>query len=184
MLEWIERAESRPTPAERGRRTNPYRETHTMLTQIKAFFEQNLLPGTKDTEEQAQHRLRLAVAALLLEMTRMDDQVRPEECEIVETAIGSQFGLSASETQALIDLAAAERREATDYFQFTSLINAHYTQQQRVQLIEQLWAIAYADETLHHYEEHLVRKIAQLLHVPHSAFIAAKHRSRGGSSAV
>ena len=155
-----------------------------MLTQIKAFFEQNLLPGAKDAEEQAQHRLRLAVAALLLEMTRMDDQVRPEECEIVESAIRGHFDLTANETQELIDLAAAERCEATDYFQFTSLINKHYTPQQRVQLIEHLWTVAYADETLHHYEEHLVRKIAQLLHVPHSAFIAAKHRSRGGSSAA
>jgi uncharacterized tellurite resistance protein B-like protein len=155
-----------------------------MLSQIMTFFEQNLLPGSTDTEEEAEHRLRLAVAALLLEMTRMDDQVRPEECEIVESAIRGHFDLTANETQELIDLAAAERCEATDYFQFTSLINKHYTPQQRVQLIEHLWTVAYADETLHHYEEHLVRKIAQLLHVPHSAFIAAKHRSRGGSSAV
>jgi uncharacterized tellurite resistance protein B-like protein len=155
-----------------------------MLSQIMTFFEQNLLPGSTDTEEEAEHRLRLAVAALLLEMTRMDDQVRPEECEIVESAIRGHFDLTANETQELIDLAAAERCEATDYFQFTSLINKHYTPQQRVQLIEHLWTVAYADETLHHYEEHLVRKIAQLLHVPHSAFIAAKHRSRRGSSAV
>jgi uncharacterized tellurite resistance protein B-like protein len=153
-----------------------------MLSQIMTFFEQNLLPGSTDTEEEAEHRLRLAVAALLLEMTRMDDQVRPEECEIVESAIRGHFDLTANETQELIDLAAAERCEATDYFQFTSLINKHYTPQQRVQLIEHLWKIAYADQTIHHYEEHLVRKIAELLHVPHSAFIVAKHRSEGGSS--
>jgi uncharacterized tellurite resistance protein B-like protein len=121
----------------------------------------------------------LAVAALLLEMTRADEAVSAEECAALEAGIRDHFGLSADETRELIALADSERHEATDYHQFTSLINAHYGPEQRVQIVEQLWRIAYADESLHRYEEHLVRKLAQLLHVPHSAFIAAKHRSGG-----
>ena len=69
-----------------------------------------------------------------------------------------------------------ERTESTDYFQFTSLINGVYTPEQKVSVVELLWRIAYANERLHKYEEHLVRKVADLLHVPHSAFIAAKFR--------
>ena len=65
--------------------------------------------------------------------------------------------------------------------EFTSLINSNYTLEQKVSLVECLWRIAYADETLHKYEEHLVRKIADLLYVPHSAFIAAKLSARGDS---
>ena len=61
----------------------------------------------------------------------------------------------------------------------TSLKTCHYTPEQKVSLVELLWRIAYANETLHQYEEHLVRKIADLLHVPHSAFIAAKFNARG-----
>jgi len=150
-----------------------------MLTQIKAFFEQHLMPDQAGSQGDEAHRMRLAVAALLLEMTRADEQVSAEECAALEDGIRDHFGLTADETRELIALADAERREATDYFQFTSLINAHYGPEQRVQIVEQLWRIAYADETLHHYEEHLVRKVAQLLHVPHGAFIAAKHRSGG-----
>ena len=150
-----------------------------MLTQIKAFFEQHLMPDRAGSPGDEAHRLRLAVAALLLEMTRADEQVSAEECAALEAGIRDHFGLTADETRELIALADAERREATDYFQFTSLINAHYGPEQRVQIVEQLWRIAYADETLHTYEEHLVRKVAQLLHVPHGAFIAAKHRSGG-----
>jgi uncharacterized tellurite resistance protein B-like protein len=153
-----------------------------MLTKILTFFEQKLLPGAADTEEGTTYRLRLAVAALLLEMTRMDDEVRPEECRVVESAIRDHFGLTAEAAQELMGLAADERRDATDYFQFTSLINKHYTAGQRTQLVEHLWRIAYADERLHRYEEHLVRKLAQLLHVPHGAFIAAKHRGKGEDS--
>lgn len=150
-----------------------------MLTQIKSFFDRHLLPDRAGTEAGEAHRLRLAVAALLLEMTRMDEQVKTEECAAVEAGIRDHFGLTAEETRELIALAEAERQEATDYFQFTSLINSHYGPEQRARIVEQLWRIAYADQTLHRYEEHLVRKVAQLLHVPHGAFIAAKRRGAG-----
>jgi uncharacterized tellurite resistance protein B-like protein len=154
-----------------------------MLTNIKRFFESHLMPRAADTEGEAEHRLQLAVAALLLEMTQMDGQVRPEQCARVEAGIRDQFGLTPEETKQLIELAEAERLEATDYFQFTSLIKQHYGPERRVQLVENLWRIAYANKVLHHHEEHLVRKIAELLHVSHGAFIAAKHRSGGDSNA-
>ena len=79
----------------------------------------------------------------------------------------------------LLELAEEERSESTDYYQFTSLINNNYTPEQKVRLVELLWRIAYANETLHKYEEYLVRKIADLLHIPHSAFITAKFNARG-----
>lgn len=150
-----------------------------MLAQIKAFFDRHLMPGGVGGPAEEEYRLRLAVAALLLEMTRADDEVSALECAALDAGIRDHFGLADHEARELIALAEAERRAATDYFQFTSLINAHYGPEQRVQIVEQLWRIAFADETLHRLEEHLVRKLAQLLHVPHGAFIAAKHRSGG-----
>ncbi|WPL17170.1 Tellurite resistance protein [Thiorhodovibrio winogradskyi] len=154
-----------------------------MLNQIKTFFREHLTPGADETAAAEQHRLQLAVAALLLEMTQMDGEVRPEQCARVQSAISEHFGLSQDETRSLVELAEAERNDATDYFQFTSLINAAYAAEQKERIIEQLWAVALADDALHRYEEHLVRKIALLLHVPHPAFIAAKHRISGGSGA-
>jgi uncharacterized tellurite resistance protein B-like protein len=151
-----------------------------MLTQITRFFERHLLLEGDSGSQDQDRPLRLAVAALLLEMTRMDDSVEPEECAAVEGAIRAHFDLTEEEARDLVNLADAQRREATDYFQFTSLINQHYSPEQRVQVIEQLWRVAYADAELHRYEEHLVRKVAELLHVPHGAFIAAKHRANGG----
>jgi uncharacterized tellurite resistance protein B-like protein len=153
-----------------------------MLNQIKRFFREHLAPRTTDTKVQARHRLQLAVGALLLEMTRMDGEIRPEQCARVEAAIGECFDLSADETVTLIQLAEAERDGATDYFQFTRLINGEYSAQDKEKIVEQLWAVAFANRELHPFEEHLVRKIAQLLHVPHSVFIAAKHRAAGRAS--
>lgn len=147
-----------------------------MLTTIKTFFQEHLVPRNLDTPAEAEHRLQLGVAALLLEMTRMDGVTRPEECARVEAAIRKGFRLTDDETERLVALAEAEREDATDFFQFTALINGQYAPEQKIELIEELWRIALADNELHRHEEYLVRKIADLLHVPHGAFIAAKHR--------
>jgi uncharacterized tellurite resistance protein B-like protein len=148
-----------------------------MLNRIKRFFDRHL--AVESMAQDPEHVLRLAIAALLLEMTHMDGEVWPEQREAVEQAVRTCFDLTASEANELLDLAEAERTQSTDYFQFTSLINGAFTPEQKVRLVEMLWRVAYANEALHKYEEHLVRKVADLLYVPHSAFIAAKHRVRG-----
>jgi uncharacterized tellurite resistance protein B-like protein len=152
-----------------------------MLKRIKRFFDEHLSLDPTAQNRDPEHVLRVANGALLLEMTRMDGQVWPEEREAVEKAVRTSFGLTSGEARELLELAEAERAGSTDYFQFTSLINGAYTLEQKIKLVELLWQIAYANEGLHKYEEHLVRKVSDLLHVPHGAFIAAKHRARGGS---
>ena len=150
-----------------------------MLRHIKSFFDQYLVPGSITDGTPPEHVLRLAIGALLLEMTHVDGEVSREEREAVETAVLEHFELSQAEAKELLEMAEEERSESTDYYQFTSLINRNYTPEQKISLVELLWRIAYANEALHQYEEHLVRKIADLLHVPHGAFIAAKFRANG-----
>lgn len=150
-----------------------------MLQKIKNFFDQHLVPESAAGDQDPEHVLRLAVSALLLEMPHMDGEVWPEQREAVRTAVHDHFDLDKDEAEELLELAEAERSESTDYFQFTSLINAAYTPEQKVKLVELLWHIAYANESLHRYEEHLVRKVADLLYVPHSAFIASKLKASG-----
>jgi uncharacterized tellurite resistance protein B-like protein len=148
-----------------------------VLDTIRQFFEKNIRGETRD-DASSEHRLRVATAALLVEMARMSTEVTEEERETVWRAVQDKFDLSAEETRELMHLGEEEAREATDYFQFTSLINESFTAEQKVRLVEHLWRVAYADGHLHMYEEHLVRKIADLIHVPHKAFIAAKLRAR------
>lgn len=149
-----------------------------MLKHIKIFFDQHLVPGSVTEDADTEHIMRLAVSALLLEMTHMDGEIWPEQRAAVESVVLEHFELPVGEAEELLQLAEDERADSTDYYQFTSLINNHYTPAQKVRLVELLWQIAYANEELHMHEEHLVRKIADLLHVPHSAFIAAKHSAR------
>jgi len=126
--------------------------------------------------------MRCASAALMLEMTRTEAE--PSAAlgrELVATLVREDFDLSAEEAEALLSCADAERRDATDYFQFTRLINDHFSAEEKISLIESLWRVAYADQRLSSLEEHLVRKVAELIYVPHAAFISAKHRAEAGA---
>ena len=147
-----------------------------MLGRIQDFFRQHLTPVTGRDADPV-HAPRLAAAALLVEVTHLDHEVTAEERVAVAVAVRTHFGLSAEEAAELLVCAEQERSASTDYYQFTSLINRHYSADQKAELIELMWRIAYADDSLHRYEEHLVRKIAELLYVPHGTFIAAKHRA-------
>jgi len=149
-----------------------------MLAAIKQFFDKHMMPAAKEGGDRPEHALRLTTAALLIEMMRMDHEVTPEERQVVTEAMRAEFSLSENETATLIALAEEEAGQATDYHQFTSLINKSFTIEQKTKVVEYLWRVAYADNKLDKYEEHMVRKIAELLYVPHSAFIAAKHRAK------
>jgi len=146
-----------------------------MLTKLQNFFDLYLNKDIK-AEIPLQRRLQMASAALMVEMLHVDEQVTTEEDEKLRLLLKQRFNLDSSEIEALIDLAHNEKHEATDYFQFTSLLNEHYSQQQKIDLVEDLWQLAYADHELDKYEEHLLRRLSELLHVPHQDFIRTKHK--------
>ena len=145
-----------------------------MLNQIKLFFEQHL--ALSAPRESPEEKLQLATVALFLEMMQMDDRVEVKEQNIILSLINQNFSITTEQSTSLLQLAEQQRTQATDYYQFTSLINKEYSQEQKVRLIESLWKIAFIDGILDIQEEYLVRKIADLLYVPHSAFIMAKNR--------
>lgn len=152
-----------------------------MLDAIRQFFDRELRPA-KGAAPNDTHRLQVATAALLIEMARMDEQVRADERQAVLHAVRRHFGLQPADADELLRLAEAQAQQATDYFQFTSLINREFSADDKERMIEQLWRVAYADGELHKYEEHLVRKVADLLYVPHKVFIATKLRARDRAS--
>ncbi|MCW9013067.1 MAG: TerB family tellurite resistance protein [Gammaproteobacteria bacterium] len=145
-----------------------------MLDSIKTFFNNNFMINEKGHDNS--HALKLATAALLIEMMQQDHEVKDEEKQAVKIALKKKFELSDAETNELYMLAKQEVKEATDYHQFTTLIAQHYTQQQKIKIVEYLWSIAFADNHIDKYEEHMVRRIADLIHVSHKDFIKCKHR--------
>ena len=145
-----------------------------MLANIRSFFEKNIMKV--DAAHDEAHQLRLATAALLIEMMQQDDEVHDKEYHALMSALREKFDLSEDETKDLIELAHEEAASATDYHQFTSLIAKQFSQPQKIKVIEYLWLIAFADGHLDRYEEHMVRRIAVLIYVSHADYMQAKHR--------
>ena len=144
-----------------------------MLKAIIQFFESSMSP---DIEDDIEHRLKMATAALFIEMMQQDGKKTDSEEQKVKEVLQTRFDLSETETHDLFVLAHEEARDAVDFHQFTSLINEHFSMEKKIKVVEYLWAIAYADNHLDSYEEHMVRRIADLLYVDHHDFIKAKHK--------
>lgn len=144
-----------------------------MLNAIKSFFEQNI-STTQPVDRD--HQLRLATAALLIEMMYQDHEVNVDEQQTVSSILQEKFDLSDAETRELYRLAEDEAREAVDYFQFTNLIARECSQEEKIRIIEYLWTIAYADKHIDALEEHMIRRITDLIYVSHRDMIQAKHR--------
>lgn len=147
-----------------------------MLKAIREFFDSHL--GAAQLAQDESRAVQIATAALLVELLRMDREIEPAERAALLRAVHAKFGLSTAEADRLLALAEEESRQATDYFQFTSLLNQHFDAAQKAKVIEHMWQVAYADAELSAWERHLVRKIAALLHVPDSAYLAAKMRAK------
>ena len=120
--------------------------------------------------------VRLAAATLLAEMARVDGKVTPADLRAARDALCTLFALPAEGAQALIEHAGRVENRPTSYFPAVSVLNRHLSAAQKVQLVEQLWRVANADRDIDVYEDHLVRKIADLLYVPHADFITSKLR--------
>lgn len=143
---------------------------------LKAFFERHFT-STIENNTNIEHELQLACAALMFELTRADGEIQENEIKHLLTVLQNKYELTTEETDELIELARDKMHNATDYYQFTSLLNEHYTQDQKRLLVRHLWELALADREIDKHEEHLIRNLAELLHVPHSAFMQMKHKA-------
>lgn len=116
----------------------------------------------------------LAAAALMVEIMAADHEQDAAEVDTLKRLLKKQFELSDVEADRLFQDAIQAHDNATDYFAFTREINQQYSMAEKIQLIEALWQMAAADDAIQAVEQHVIRRIASLLHVAHSDFIAGK----------
>lgn len=140
-----------------------------MLQRLKNLF----IPDIVSTEEQTQ-RVQLAAAALLIELSKADYRCDTHEHQAIIAAIRSCYGLDESTIDELLRDAASASDRATSLFEFTSIINDRCVEQEKYELVRELWRVANADGDIDKYEEHLIGKIADLIYLPRSLFIRAK----------
>jgi len=137
-------------------------------------------PGVRMTEE---HRLQLATAVLLVEVMCASGEVSATDREHVMQVLRQKFALTDDELAQLLELAEHTQRHATDFHAFTSALNERLDHAQKVRVIEAMWGVAYADGHLAAHEQHVLWRVADLLHVPQGAYINAKMRARAAAGA-
>ncbi|MDP3809710.1 MAG: TerB family tellurite resistance protein [Hydrogenophaga sp.] len=148
-----------------------------MLNTLKDLFD-SFSPAAAHPAADSDHAVRLAAAVLLVEVARAEPASTPAEGKAVVAALHKRFSFANDELSRLVELAEAEAKDLYDYHRFTSVLNDRFTQAEKVALVEAMWQVAYADEHLDAHENHLISKVAGLLHVTHGEYIAAKMRAK------
>ena len=145
-----------------------------MLASLKKLFADSVADETLHAREFEQ--LAVAVAGIVQEMMRVDLHVKPGETQAAEAALVQILALPAGEARALLDRASGHR--FTSYYGPVSIMKRMLTLEQRTNLVEMLWRIAFSDDGLDPHEDHFVRKIAHLLYVPNTDTMLARQRAR------
>ncbi len=154
-----------------------------MLRTLKDLFGALTPPAVAQGPSHAEHTLQLATAVMLIEVMRSDAHIGSAERLAVIDALRGSFALADDEIERLIELAQQAARDATDWYEFTSHINAHFDMDAKVRMVEYMWRVAYADGRLDAHERHVMWRLSDLLHVPHAAYINAKIRAKEAAGA-
>ena len=115
-----------------------------------------------------------ACIALLLETSMADEILDESELVTLKNTLQKDFLIEENEIDELINLAKENVEDSNSLYEFTRDINDNFDATERVKLIESMWKIAYADGNIDKYEEHIIRKVSNLIYVAHSDFIKAK----------
>lgn len=143
-----------------------------MFKKLASLFDKLADSSTPAVDEE--QLSRLAATALMIELCRADHQIDDAEIEAVITIAKETFQLSDQQTNDLLEDAKKSNDQATSLYEFTDVINRTLTKPAKYQLIKNIWQVAYADKKIDRHEDHLIRKIADLIYISHSDFIRAK----------
>ena len=130
---------------------------------------------TSEAQPQQHHDpLRLATAAILLDIAYADGTFSPAEDGNMTGFLSQRFGLSEDDTKELVEAADEIRKKTVDHFALTHYIRKNAPLNDRIDIVKTMWRLAYSDGKLHEYETYLVRKLADLLGLEHHVMIEAK----------
>ena len=128
--------------------------------------------------KQGPNDLQLAVGALLVVAATRDDVFDAAEAIAIERILRERFDLSEEQTKGLLAAATTKAAESLELFGFVRRIMQEMDEAERVEVIEMLWEVAYADGVLDPHEDALIRRVAGLIYVTDHERSAARRRAR------
>jgi uncharacterized tellurite resistance protein B-like protein len=152
-----------------------------MIESIKSFFSEKIDISDQKSGETPERSVSIATCALLLEMAHADSEFSEDEKNNIIKILESTYDISENDAEELVHLSELERKESTDLWQFTNLINQNYSREEKIKVAETLWHIVYTDGKVDQHEEYLMRKLTYLLDLDHQDMIEAKFKARDGA---
>ncbi len=149
-----------------------------MINRVKALFVDRRGASETRADRHSHEELQIAAAALMVEAARLDDEFDESERAKIRELVVERFELTSEEGDNLIEAAEARIAESIQLHGFTRVVKSAFTPEERVELVEMLWEVVYADGKLHHYEANLMRRLAGMLQVSDRDAGAARKRAR------
>lgn len=149
-----------------------------MIESLKNLF------SAPDTRQQPPdgRQLALAATALMVQLAQVDNDQDTRELQVIVDCAAKAHGLTRDEAEQILNSALGKAEDATSLYEFTGQINEALSQEEKQVLLENIWQVALADDRIDKYEEHLIRRIADLLHLNHREFMQARHRAENARS--
>jgi len=145
-----------------------------MKTILNRLFQSSELQSQPFDQE---HALRISTATLLIEVCRADFQEQESELDQMRRLMAEQFSLTDTELDELMLQARESADKLVSLQHITRQLNEQFDASMKIRVVEMMWQVVYADGAKHHYEEHLIRQVSELLYVPHSMFIQDRHKA-------
>lgn len=147
-----------------------------MLTSLVSFLKSGFDDQTPESRPHRVDEISLAAAVLLVEAAMMEGTFGDDERQTIERLLAGRFELDDDALRQLMDEAVAKQKDAVEIHSFTNVLKQNYSEDERCQIMEMLWEVAYADGVLHDYEAHLLRHVGGLIHVSDRARGDARKR--------
>ncbi len=147
---------------------------------MKKIFQQFLLLERVESQQiDSESLVKLATATLLVEVARADFVVDEDENRGIRRLLKQHFDLSEQEVDRLVEEANNDADRMVSLQHITRSLNEQCDHEGKKRIIELMWEVVYADGDKSHYEEHLIRQVAELLYLSHGEFIQARHKAEG-----
>ncbi|EON93971.1 hypothetical protein MARLIPOL_00428 [Marinobacter lipolyticus SM19] len=146
-----------------------------MIERLKQLF----APTEETREEPDRHSLAVAATALMVQLSRIDNNEDERELQTIVDCAVNAHEVTREEAEEILQDALNHADDATSLYEFTGQINEHLDQTAKQTLLESIWRVAFADGRIDKYEEHLIRRMADLLHLNHREYMQARHRAEG-----
>ena len=133
----------------------------------------NLFKSKEIEEESKDSSIQKSICSLMIEVAYADNQLDDSELKVMANSL-SKLDIEKEEIQEIVDATLAKSKESISFYEHTRILNDQLDYDQKKEVLNSVWAIAFADGEMDKHEEHLIRRIADLLYLNHKDFINAK----------